>query len=62
MSSKIHRFIKVFVKVLGLAAAGASAYLLYHLLTVPWTYPILNFLSTLLLGAVLVLGVLAALT
>lgn len=62
MSAKAARFFKIFIKVLGLAAAGASAYLLYQLLTVPWTYPILNSVSLVLLAAVIVLGVLAALT
>lgn len=61
MSSKIHKGLKIFLKVLGLSAAAYSFYLLYNLLTVPWTYPILNAVSMVLLIAVTVFGILAAL-
>lgn len=61
MSSKIHKGLKIFLKVLGLGAAAYSSYLLYNLLTVPWTYPILNAVSMALLIIVTVFGVLAAL-
>ena len=61
MSLRARRAVKFFVKALGLAVAGYSAYILYNLLTVPWTYPILNTVSMILLIAVIVLGVLSAL-
>lgn len=61
MSSRAQRALKVFVKLLGLAIAGYSAYILYNLLSVPWKYPILNSVSLALLSVVVVLGVLAAL-
>ncbi len=61
MSLRARRITKFFIKILGLSIAGYSAYILYNLLTVPWTYPIMNTFSAILLSAVIILGILTAL-
>jgi len=61
LSLRVRRVLKLFVKVLGLAVAGYSAYILSNLLTVPWSYPIMNALSITLLVIVIILGILTAL-
>ena len=61
MSSRPRRVVKLVSKILSAAATASSAYMLYNLLTVPWTYPIFNLITITLFTALLIFGILGLL-
>lgn len=62
MSLTAHKFFKIFLKTLCAVVVAISAYLLYAALTLPPTYPILNFVLVALLVLLLIFGVVALIT
>ena len=61
MSEKVKKRLKILCKIFGGAAVAYSAYILYNLLTTPWTYPILNTIAIILLTGAIIFGILALL-
>jgi len=61
MSEKIKKRLKILCKIFGGAAVAYSAYILYNLLTTPWTYLTLNIIAIILLTGAIIFGILALL-
>ena len=61
MSERAKKTPKLLLKIFSGAAVAYSSYILYNLLTTPWTYPTLNLITAILLAGIIVFGVLALL-
>ena len=61
MSERAKKTLKLLLKIFSGAAVAYSSYILYNLLTTPWTYPTLNLITAILLAGIIVFGVLALL-
>ena len=61
MSERAKRALKLVLKVFSGAAVAYSIYILYNLLTTPWTYPTLNIVAMILLMGAIIFGILGLL-
>ena len=57
MSERVKRALKLVLKIFSGAAVAYSIYILYNLLTTPWTYPTLNIVATILLMGAIIFGI-----
>ncbi len=62
MSMEASRFFKILVKILCVIVVIVSSYFLYHALSLPLTYPILNIVTVALLVLLLIFSIAAVLT
>ena len=61
MSERAKKTLKLILKIFSGAAVAYSIYILYNLLTTPWTYPTLNIVATILLMGAIIFGILGLL-
>ena len=57
MSERAKKTLKLLLKIFSGAAVAYSSYILYNLLTTPWTYPTLNLIAATLLTGIIIFGI-----